>query len=137
MRAIVELEALGFRCSLNEGTISYKAPESADPLVSLFYLRRIQRHKDEAIAYIRANNAVKEFARVYEQWQQDPTGNDANYASRLAEIAITGKMPFYEDGINDAGPSGWRRWASQALLGQSFKQEVKEEERTAIRLPWQ
>lgn len=136
MKEVMELEKMGYELSVSDGpepNIRYQNPSlSAEPTVALFYLQRLKRNKNQAIAIIRANKAAQQFAEVYEQWCQDPdSANDADYVDQLAQIAIAGRMPFYEGGECDPGPDAWLRWAD------TFKKEVRPKERTVIGLPWE
>jgi hypothetical protein len=61
------------------------------------------------------------YATALDAWDTDPDpANDFEHVSKTAQIGIDGGMTFYEDGINDAGPDGWRRWAESYQTEESF-----------------
>lgn len=51
---------------------------------------------------------------IYERWEDEPASEyDAAWADKLAMLAMSADAACYEDGANDAGAGGWRRWAER------------------------
>ena len=122
MIAVIELMNLGYCFEVIEDPtphIRYQAPNTlSKPILARFYLRRLQREREEAITFLRANRAAHRFAAVYECWCQDSDrARDREYVEELARIATAGGLPFYKDGIHDAGTMAWIEWAN------TFKEE--------------
>lgn len=82
------------------------------------------------------SRAIREFVNKLDLWQQDrSTDRDSEYIDQLANVAIAGNMPIYLDGITNAGPPGWKRWAKELLTNsQEVKIQVDDKPRP---LPWE
>jgi len=72
---------------------------------------------------------------IYERWEDEPVSeHDAEWADRLAMLAMSANASCYEDGANDAGAGGWRRWAERYRGGMAGGDDDRE---TARGLPWE
>ncbi len=75
---------------------------------------------------------------IYEQWEADPvSGHDAEWADRLATMALLAGAACYEDGANDAGAGGWRRLAERYRGGGGGMAGGNDDRETARGLPWE
>lgn len=74
---------------------------------------------------------------IYEQWEADPDpGHDEAWVEQLAGVAILHGLPCYENGVDDAGAAGWRRLVARYEGGEKGKEETRDTEYKAPRLPW-
>lgn len=126
MRALRRLEQGGYRLALagDRITFSYHGAEPlprtwAEPLLAEL---RPQREAVRAVLQARLD-----WLAVFDEWAGRPSTDspdDDAYLARLAELAIAGLLPNYEDGATDAGAAGWLRLAQAAVVHPDPTKEV-------------
>ena len=144
--AIEQLQAVGFEFSLSHGypdeeiRYSYKGNGRADTEKIRLLLQSVKQYRNAAVEVLRVRKAHLAWIEVWDQWTEDDNPeNDTVHANRLATAAIIGKLPFYEDGENDAGPDAWRLWARQYAKSETTLQEevMPMRARDPRPLPWE
>lgn len=80
---------------------------------------------------------LDEWLQVLRGWEADPDrARDAGWMKRLAYVAINAGLPIYENGVDDAGPDGWRRLAAGYEGGKGRGSETRKTEYKELPLPW-
>lgn len=140
MNALRRLEQGGYRFDLADGrlTFSYHGAEPLPARWAAPLLAEVKERREEVKAILQAR---LDWLAVFDEWSAlqpcDPA-TDAAYAKRLAELAVAGLLPNYEDGVHDAGAAGWRRLAASYEMPDNHVKEVMpmraEEPRP---LPWE
>lgn len=126
MKALRRLEQGGFRFNLNGGKLTY-AYHGDLPLPEQWARSLLEEVRANRVAVESILRARQEWIEAFDEWsnfQTEVPARDASYLSRLAELAIAGQLPCYEDGETDAGPPGWRRLAKTSDVVESTKKEA-------------